>query len=196
MDAGTDARRREAVGCNDVRLRPVSRAEATAPVVKACYDHLYPNEDPAERPENWWAAFANSPAALEHAVNGFLFYQSPQRLLSPLLRELAQTRVGVAAGSEFVATQHRKALADLGESPERVAAVDDWRDSDLFRTTERHVLAFADAIALNLGDVPDEIAEPLLKELGDEAFLELTYITAMYLQHAVMSKALKTEQDA
>jgi len=108
----------------------------------------------------------------------------------------AQTRVGVAAGSDFVATQHRQALADLGESPERVAAVDDWQDSELFTTTERHVLAFADAIALNRGDIPDHTAEPLLKELGDEAFLELTYITAMYLQHAVMSKALKTEQDA
>lgn len=179
-----------------MRLRPVSRAEATAPVVTACYDFVYPAEDPAEKPENWWAAFANSPAALEHAVNGFLFYQSPQRRLPPLLRELAQTRVGIAAGSKFVATQHRKALADLGESQQRIDAVDDWQDSDLFSTTERHVLAFADAIALNLGEVPDETAEPLLKELGDEAFLELTYITAMYLQHAVMSKALKTEQDA
>lgn len=179
-----------------MRLRPVARAEATAPVVLACYDHLYPEQDPAQQPDNWWAAFANSPAALEHAVNGFLFYQSPQRLLPPLLRELAQTRVGIAAGSRFVATQHRKALADLGESPERVEAVDDWQSSDLFTTTERHVLAFADAIAQKLGDVPDDVADALVKELGDEAFLELTYITAMYLQHAVMSKALKTEQDA
>ena len=179
-----------------MRLRPVSRAEATAPVVTACYDHVYPGQDPAEEPDSWWAAFANSPAALEHAVNGFLFYQSPQRLLDPLLRELAQTRVGIAAGSAFVATQHRKALRELGEDEERIAAIDDWRDSELFTATERHVLAFADAMAYDLGDVPDDVAEPLLKVLGDEAFLELTYITAMYLQHAVMSKALRTEQDA
>ena len=179
-----------------MRLRPVSRSEATSPVVRACYDHLFPGQDPAQQPDSWWAAFANSPAALEHAVNGFLFYQSPQRLLPPLLRELAQTRVGIAAGSAFVATQHRKALRDLGESDERVAAVDDWRRSDLFTATERRVLAFADAVANDLGAVPDEVADPLVAELGDEAFLELTYVTAMYLQHAVMSRALRTEQDA
>ena len=179
-----------------MRLRPVSRAEATAPVVLACYDHVYADQDPATVTDSWWAAFAHSPAALEHAVNGFLFYQSPKRLLPPLLRELAQTRVGIAAGSAFVATQHRKALRDLGESEERIAAVDDWRASSAFTGTERLVLAFADALAHDLGDVPDEVADPLLEELGDEAFLELTYITALYLQHAVMSKALRTEHDA
>ncbi len=32
-------------------------------------------------------------------------------------------------------------------------------------------------------------------QLGDEEILELTYIAALYLQHAVMSQALRTEFD-
>jgi alkylhydroperoxidase family enzyme len=185
-----------------MRLHQVSRAEATAPIVTAMYDYLFEDRDPVAQPGtatgtrgDWWTVFANSPDVLEHAVNGFLLYQSPKRVLPPLLRELAQCRVGIAAGSEFVASQHRLALRDLGQSEARVAAVDAWEGSDLFDETERAVLAFADCLALRLGSVPDEVFDPLLKALGDEAVLELTYITAMYLQQSVMSKALRTEQD-
>lgn len=35
----------------------------------------------------------------------------------------------------------------------------------------------------------------LREELDDEAVLELTYITALYLMHAVMSRALRLEFD-
>ncbi len=35
----------------------------------------------------------------------------------------------------------------------------------------------------------------LQAHLTDEEIIELTYITALYLMHAVMSKALRTEYD-
>ena len=37
--------------------------------------------------------------------------------------------------------------------------------------------------------------DALRAHLGDEEILELTYIAALYLQHAVMSRALRTEFD-
>ena len=43
--------------------------------------------------------------------------------------------------------------------------------------------------------VPDDVFEPLKAAIGDTALLELTYITALYFKHAVMSKALRTEYD-
>ena len=64
------------------------------------------------------------------------------------------------------------------------------------QATEQLVLRFADCLALDLGQVPDEVYDPLRDELGDVAVLELTYITAMYLMQSVMSRALRTEQDA
>jgi len=45
------------------------------------------------------------------------------------------------------------------------------------------------------GRVPDELFAAIHDQLGDQAMLELTYITALYLQHAVMSRALRTEWD-
>jgi alkylhydroperoxidase family enzyme len=91
------------------RLHQVSRAEATAPIVTMMYDLLFEDRDPVAEPGtatgtrgDWWPAFANVPDILEHAVQGFGIYQSPRRVLDPVLRELGQARAGWAAGSQFV----------------------------------------------------------------------------------------------
>ena len=43
--------------------------------------------------------------------------------------------------------------------------------------------------------MPDALFELLRGHLSDDELLELTYITTLYLQHAVMSRALRTEFD-
>ena len=53
----------------------------------------------------------------------------------------------------------------------------------------------AGVIEADLGAPPDELFEELRRHLDDVAVLELTYITTLYFQHAVMSKALRTEFD-
>jgi alkylhydroperoxidase family enzyme len=116
-------------------------------------------------------------------------------VLDPVLRELGQTRVGWAAGSQFVFSQHCKSLRDLGVGDERIAAIAHWPAATCFSDVERLVLAYADCIVYDHGRVPDGLFDALKAELGDAALLELTYITALYLQHAVMSRALRTEFD-
>jgi len=43
--------------------------------------------------------------------------------------------------------------------------------------------------------VADEVMATLRRHLSDEEVLELTYTTSLYLQHAVMSRALGVEFD-
>ncbi len=57
------------------------------------------------------------------------------------------------------------------------------------------MLAYTDCLVLDLGRVHDGLFDALRQHLNDRQILELTYITAMYLQHAVMSRALRTEYD-
>ena len=57
------------------------------------------------------------------------------------------------------------------------------------------VLAYTDCLVCEGGRVPDALFGALQTELGDEALLELTYITSLYVQHAIMSRALRTEYD-
>ena len=115
------------------RLHQVPRSEARAEIVTVMYDMLFDDRDPVAEPGtatgtpgDWWTVFANSPDVLQHAVQGFGLYQSSKRVLDPVLRELGQTRVGWAAGSQFVFSQHCKSLRALGVSEERIAAIAHW----------------------------------------------------------------------
>jgi alkylhydroperoxidase family enzyme len=184
------------------RLHQVPRDEADAQIVTVMYEMLFGDRDPVAEPGtatgtpgDWWTVFANSPDVLQHAVQGFGLYQSPKRVLDPLLRELGQTRVGWAAGSQFVFSQHCKSLRALGVSEERIAAIPHWAAAGCFSEVERLVLAYTDCLVHEHGRVPDALFEELRRHLSDVEVLELTYITTLYLQHAVMSRALRTEFD-
>ena len=184
------------------RLRQIPRAEAKAEVVTRMYDLLFGDRDPVAEPGtatgtrgDWWTVFANSPDVLDHCVRGFALYRNPERKLDPVLRELAQTRVGWAKGSQFVFSQHCKSLRGLKVDEAKIAAVPYWQVADCFDARERAVLAYADCLALQGGRTPDAVFDTLRGFLSETEILDLTYITCMYDMHAVMSRALRTEFD-
>ena len=185
------------------RLRQVARADTDDALTLAMYDLLFGDRDPVAEPGtsdgtpgDWWTVFSLVPDVLKHAVDGILLYQSPTRRLDPLLRELAQSRVGWVSGSQFVYSQHCKSLRAMDVGEEMINAVPHWAAANCFDDLQRMVLAYTDCLALDLGRVPDGLMEGLKEHLSDEEILELTYITSMYLQMAVMSRALHTEWDA
>ncbi len=184
------------------RLREVPRDEVTDDVVLAMYEFLFGDRDPVAEPGtttgtpgSWWTVFALVPDVFTHAVHGFRLYRSPRRTLDPVLRELGQTRVGWARASQFVYSQHCKSCREVGMSEEMIAAIPAWSTSDRFTPAQRAVLAYIDCLVLEGGRVPDGTFDALREHLSDEQILELTYITAMYDMHAVMSRALRLEYD-
>jgi alkylhydroperoxidase family enzyme len=184
------------------RLSEVSRDDTTDEGVLAAYQRIFGDRDPVAEPGtptgtpgNWWTVFAQSPDVLRHAIRGFVLYQSPKRALPPTLRELGQTLAGWRCGSQFVFSQHSKAARAAGLSPEQVAAIPHWQVSDLFSPVERAVLAYSDALAGDGGRVSDGVFEALREHLDDVQILELTYITSLYVQHAIMARALRVEFD-
>lgn len=184
-------------------LRRVPRSEINSPVINNYFDLLFgPGVDPIEKPGtatgtpgDWWSVFALAPDVFRHAVEGFALYRSPDRKLDPVLRELAQTRAGWVIGSQFVYSQHCKSLRGLGVSDARIAAVAHWGVSDLFTPEERAVLTYADCLAGQQGRTPTEVIDRLKAFLDDETIFELTYITALYGMHAVITRALRLEFD-
>jgi alkylhydroperoxidase family enzyme len=184
------------------RLRQVSLAEATDDIVLSSYQRLFGDRDPVAEPGtasgtpgDWWTVFALVPDVLRHAVRGFGLYQHPRRKLPPQLRELGQSRAGWTLSSQFVFSQHCKSCRAVGFSDEKIAAIPSWQVSPLFDETERAVLAYTDALALSGGRVADDLFAVLKKLLTDEQILELTYITCLYIQHAIMARALRLEFD-
>lgn len=184
------------------RLKQIARADAPS-AVQRVYDAVFgAGRDPVAEPGtatgtpgNWWTVFALVPECFDHAVAGFQFYRGRNRTISPRLRELGQARAGYARGSQFVFSQHCKALRAVGFSEEQIAAIPSWAASDLFSNLERAVLAYTDDLVLAGGRVPDATFAALQAELTDEAILELTYITCTYEMHATMCRALKLEYD-
>lgn len=184
------------------RLRQVSRAEAS-PVAEFFYDLLFGKErdpvaDPGTAtgtPGDWWTVFALVPDVLEHAGRGFRLYRSPDRKLDPQLRELGMIRAGWTVGSQFVFSQHCKSCRGVGISEEKVQAIPHWSVASCYSPLERAVLAYTDGLVYDRGRVPDGVFEALRAELSDEEILELTYMTSLYLMHAVMSRALRVEFD-
>ncbi|WP_370031998.1 carboxymuconolactone decarboxylase family protein [Qipengyuania mesophila] len=184
------------------RLREVPRAEADAEVTLPLYNFLFGERDPVAEPGtstgtpgDWWTVFANSPATLKHAAQGFAYYRSPERKIDPVLRELGQAWAGWACGSQFVFSQHCKSLRGLGASEDKIAALPNWQASELFDARERLVLAYADRLVMHHGRVPEALFAQLREAFTDEEILELTYITCLYFMHGVMSRALRTEYD-
>jgi alkylhydroperoxidase family enzyme len=183
------------------RLRQVSKADAD-PFAKQLYKVLFGERDPVKEPGtatgtpgNWWTVFALVPDAFKHTTEGFQFYRSPNRKLSPKLRELGQIRAGWARGSQFVFSQHCKASRDVGLTEAQIKAIPYWPIADVWSPVERAVLAYTDCLVLMGGRVPEEIFTEMKKHLSDEEILEFTYITTTYEMHATMSRALRLEYD-
>jgi len=183
------------------RLSQVSKDDAH-PLAQAVYSMIFGDRDPVAEPGtasgtpgNWWTVFALVPDAFDHTTAGFQFYRDPGRHISAELRELGQTRAGFTVGSQFVFSQHCKAMRDVGFSDEQVAAIPAWSVADCWSPVERAVLAYTDCLVLQLGRVPNSLFTELQRHLSDEEILEFTYITCTYAMHATMSRALRLEYD-
>jgi alkylhydroperoxidase family enzyme len=182
------------------RLRQVGR-DAAHPFAKTVYKSLFGDRDPlvspgtdTGTPGNWWTVFALVPDAFDHAVAGFQFYRG-KRKLDPKYRELGQTRVGWARGSQFVYSQHCKASRSAGLPEDKIAAIPHWQAAGCYTEIERALLAYTDALVYDGGRVSDGIFAVLKAHLSDEEILEFTYTVAMYDMHAVITKALRLEYD-
>ena len=183
------------------RLREVHTQDAH-PFAQAVYKMLFGDRDPVDEPGtatgtpgNWWTVFAVVPDAFDHTTAGFQFYRSPNRKLTPRLRELGQIRAGWNVGSQFVFSQHCKAARDCGFTEEQVQAIPSWSVHDCWTPTDRALLAYTDCLTLQHGRVPEALFAKLKELLSDEEILEFTYITALYGMHAIMTRALRLEFD-
>ena len=82
-----------------------------------------------------------------------------------------------------------------GSTEEKIRSIPNWAVASCYDETERLVLAYTDCLVYEHGRVPDALFDALQEHLSDVEILELTYITSLYFQHAVMSRALRTEFD-
>lgn len=66
-----------------------------------------------------------------------------------------------------------------GVDPEKLRAVPNWRNSDVFTDLERKVVAYAEAVTAAPPAVTDEMVAELREHLDDAQLVELTMMVAV-----------------
>ncbi|MBI3446295.1 MAG: carboxymuconolactone decarboxylase family protein [Magnetospirillum sp.] len=100
----------------------------------------------------------------------------PSRLV-----HLVEIRASKINGCLFCLTYHTQEALKDGETPQRLAALEQWRDSPLFSEPERRVLAWTEAMTLlDCGDADKlSLITDLRRSFSDAAISRLTFAIAV-----------------
>jgi alkylhydroperoxidase family enzyme len=110
-------------------------------------------------------------------------------------RELAVIRVAILNGVEYVQRAHGPAYAlQEGLTPEQVAALSDWRASQLFNAQQRALLAYTDAMTENI-EVTDDVFDNARQHFSERQIVELTLLIGAYNMLTRFLKALKVDPE-
>ncbi len=98
--------------------------------------------------------------------------------LDPALRSLITVRVSQINHCPFCVDLNSATVMKRGASPEKVEALERWRESDLFNERERVVLDYAEAMTVSQAGIDDALMERLKQHFDDDAVVELTGLIA------------------
>lgn len=113
------------------------------------------------------------------------------RDLDPGLKHLAEMVSAARIGCSWCVDFGYWLADDLGLPMEKIRYVPVWRDHrERFSETELRVMEFAEAMTETEPSVTDEMAEELIRTLGERAFVELTAIVAVENHRSRINAAL------
>jgi 4-carboxymuconolactone decarboxylase len=110
-------------------------------------------------------------------------------------RELAAMRVAILNGVDYILRAHGPAYAlKEGITEAQVAALANWRESQLFSGSERGLLAYVDAMTRDI-DVPDAVFAEIRNHYSERQTVELTMLIGAYNMLSRVLKALKIDPE-
>jgi 4-carboxymuconolactone decarboxylase len=112
------------------------------------------------------------------------------------MREIVIIRIAILNAMDYVINQHVPKLAlESGLTLAECDAIRDWRASDAFGEIERAVLAYTDAMTVDI-DVPDAIFADVARFYDERRIVELTVLVGAYNMHTRVFQALKIDPEA
>jgi AhpD family alkylhydroperoxidase len=98
-----------------------------------------------------------------------------QSRLEPALLELVRVRASQINGCAFCIDMHTKDARAVGESEQRLYALDAWRETPFFSERERAALEWTEAVTrVSEGHVPDEVYERAREQFTEKELVDLT----------------------
>src|SRR5213596_546644 len=115
-----------------------------------------------------------SPAAL-HAMLTLESFVAKSSKLERSLLELVKMRASQINGCAYCIDMHSKDARALGETEQRLYALNAWRETPFYSERERAGLEWTEAVTLvSHTHVPDEVYEQVRKHFGEKELLDLT----------------------
>jgi alkylhydroperoxidase family enzyme len=111
------------------------------------------------------------------------------------LREIAILRTGQILQSDYELDQHLPLARACGITDAQIAALPDWRASDLFDERQRALLAYTEAVAAHGGDVDDPTYDALAKQFSPQEIVEMTITIVTYYGTGQLTKALRVRPE-
>jgi len=131
-------------------------------------------------------------APLARGWNALMGAIRGQTQLDGALRELVILRVAVLNRAPYEFAQHAPVALAEGLTQAQVDAVAGWQASTLFDARARGVLAYADAMTLQV-QVPQPLFDALRAHLDDRELVELTATVAAYNMVSRFLEALQID---
>ncbi len=110
--------------------------------------------------------------------------------LAPALRSMLTVRVSQINHCAFCIDINAETMLKRGVSEDKLAALDHWRESDLFDERERAALAYAEAMTFTDGVVDEGLMERLKAHFDEDALVELTGLIAFQNMSSKFNAAL------
>jgi len=99
--------------------------------------------------------------------------------VAPLLRRQIELRVSQINGCSYCIWAHSQQLKELGETGERLAAVEHWRSASCLSDAEKAALDWAELVTRISDGVPSDAAfTELRRHFDDRQIVDLTAIAA------------------
>ncbi len=111
--------------------------------------------------------------------------------IDPALRSLVTVRVSQINHCRFCVDLNSATLMKRGAAPEKVAALDGWRESALFAEHERVALDYAEAMTDSDRDVDDALMARIKEHFTEDAIVELTGLIAFQNLSSKFNSALE-----
>lgn len=91
--------------------------------------------------------------------------------------EMVRLRASLINGCEYCIHLHTAELKKINETAERIAAVADWRGSNLYTNRELAAFAWTDAVTnIKDGHAPDDVYNKLREHFSDVETVNLTLV--------------------
>ncbi len=110
--------------------------------------------------------------------------------ISPELRSLVTVRVSQINWCKFCVDINSATLLKRCGSMEKVDALENWRDSELFNDLEKAALQYAEAMTRSDQQVTDEMVDKLREHFDEDGIVELTGLVAFQNMSSKFNSAL------